>query len=461
MMNFKQNLKRLRGRAEDVPIWQRFKRNASISVAGSGLSLAIRLGQTALLTKVLEIEDYGRVLIVLNLFVFLESFFGWRLNDVMFRFFPLLKEQGDQAALKGLLLFCGSLALLSGLLIYGGVFFLSPSLGHRLYPSLDLATLFRIFGCTVLLTSFRGIYEPILRIHNRFASVVAPQVLGSLITLIILCVYFATGAFSQFKTRSQSLKVVIAAFAVGALVQSGPPFFQAWRLVQSSLAGVSIKKALAALAEIRRELLGCFIYSNLSGYLKFAISPGDIFFLGLFSTPAQVALYGIAKQLTAPLALLETNIQTAITPEITRLVAKRKYEQLKRLVGRYTTSTLALSSFLFLGSLLLGRILIMRWAGAEYLPALPVFYVVSVAAWLLVIFILFRPLAVSLDLLKWHNLALLMSGALVVAFIAAGDLNALTMACLQLVEVAILRAGFSLLVWKRLNRLETEQAFAN
>jgi len=45
---------------------------------GFGLSLAIKLGQTALLTRLLRIEDYGRVLIVLNLFIFLDSFFGLR-----------------------------------------------------------------------------------------------------------------------------------------------------------------------------------------------------------------------------------------------------------------------------------------------------------------------------------------------------------------------------------------------
>lgn len=455
-MSAQQRLRRIKINVEDNPIWQRFRRNVSISVLGSGLSLAIKLGQTALLTKLLKIDDYGRVLIVLNLFVFLDSFFGLRVSDVMFRFFLPLKEQGDARALKGLLLLCLGICLASGLVIYGGVVVLSPWLADRLYPNLGLTPLFNIYGCTVLVSAFSGVYEPILRVHDRFTSIVAPQVLGSLVTFVILCVYFATNLATGFSTNEgYSLKAIVAAFAVGALVQSVPPFVKALRLVRPVLLGVKAKEAMQALAAYRRDLVGCFVNSNLSGYLRFAISPGDVFLLGLFSSPTQLALYGLARQLTAPLALLLTNIQTAVTPEITSLVAKRKFEQLKRLVARYVGWIFVLSSLLLIGSLVPGRLLILRLF-QEYLAALPVFYVLTVTVWLMLVFLVFRPLAVSLDLLRWHNLGLMACAGIVVFFIVVGDLNALTMAYIQLAEVLILRSVFNALVWTRLKRLGGE-----
>jgi len=457
-MSVQQGLRRIKTNVEDHPIWQRFRRNVSISALGSGLSLAIKLGQTALLTKLLKIEDYGRVLIVLNLFVFLDSFFGMRVSDVMFRFFPPLKEQKDVRALKGLLLLCLGICLVSGLVIYGGVVVLSPWLADRLYPNLELTPLFNIYGCTVLVSAFSGVYEPILRMHDRFTSIVAPQVLGSLVTFALLCVYFATNLATGSPTSGgYSLRAIVAAFAVGGLVQSVPPLVQALRLVRPFLSRVKAKEAVQALARYRRDLAGCLVNSNLSGYLKFAIAPGDLFLLGLFSSPTQVALYGLAKQLTAPLALLQTNIQTAITPEITALVAKQKFEQLKRLLARYVMSTFVLSSLLLVTALLLGRLLILRIIQPEYLAALPVFYALTGAASLMLVFLVFRPLAVSLDLLRWHNLALLASAGIVVLFIIVGELNALTMAYIQLAEVLILRTLFSGVVWKRLKRLEVTQ----
>ncbi len=444
----------LETQGEDHSIWRRFRKNISTSVAGSGLSLAIKLGQTLLLTRVLKIDDYARVLLVLNFFVFLDSFFGLRVSDVMFRFFPMLKQQGEERALKGLLLFCSGICLASGVIIYGAILIFSPW-ADRFYPGLHLAPLLKIYGCTILFTSFSGIYEPVLRIYDRFTSVVAPQVCGGLVTLALLCVYFWTRTGAE-ASNGYSVEVIVAAFAAGALIQSVFPLLLTLSLVKQVLSAAKIKEALQALAAHRRAIRACLMNSNLSGYLKFAISPGDIFLLGLFSTPAQLAWYGLAKQLTAPLAFLQTNIQTVVTPEISALVAGRKFAQLKRLLAQYLKFTFALGSFLLVGVVLLGRIFIVNMLPAEYAAALPVFYLLSVAAWLMLVMLVFRPLALNLDLLRWHNLVLLASTAIVILFIVVGRLNAMTMAYIQLAEVLILRSLFGVIITRRLRRLAGE-----
>lgn len=453
-MTVSQSFLSLKRVVEDSPIWRRFSRNASISVLNSGLLLAIKLGQTALLTRFLKIDDYGRVLIVLNLFVFLESFLGIRVNDVVFRFFTSLKEREDRAALKGLLLFCLCICLGSGVVIYVGVFLLSPRLSEQLYPNLRLAPLFNIYGCTVLVSAFSGIYEPILRLHDRFISIVLPQVLGSLLTLILLALYFWTFTQDSQTEASYDLRIVIVAFTIGALIQSLPAFWQSLRLMKPLLSGTNASRSLNALRNYRRELTSCFINSNLSGYLKFAIFPGDVFLLGIFSSPSQLALYGVARQLTAPLALLQTNIQTAITPEIISLAAKRKFEQLQRLLKRYLQWTIIFGSLLLICTTALGHLLILKWLPQEYAAASPIFYLLSATCWLMLVFLVFRPLAVSLDLLKWHTLVVLTSAVVVVAFIVIGRLDAMTMALIQFAEVFLLRSCFNILVWTRLRRFK-------
>lgn len=427
-------------------IWRRLRRNVSIGVLGSVVTIAIKLTQAVVLTRFLPIDDYGRLLIVLNLFVFLDSFVGLRVSDVMFRFFQPLRERDERQALRSLLLVCLAICLASGLLIYLGVLLLSPFLSAHLYSSPGLATLFKIYGFTVIVSSFAGVYEPLLRIYDRFSAVVVPQILGSLATLIILIAHFVT----KVGTGSD-LRIIVAAFAIGVLVQNVPPLWKALRLVRPFIGHKETKQA--GLRKYRGELIRCLFNSNLSGYLKFAINPGDIFLLGLFSSPTQVALYGLARQLTSPLAILQTTIQTAITPEVTSIAAKLRFRQLQRLISNYVVSAFLLGGVLLVGAILLGHVLILNLLSTEYVPALPVFYCLAASAWLLLVFVVFRPLALSLDLLKWHNLALMVATGFVLGLIVAGRLNAQTLAAVQIADAMILRLAFSLLVWNKLRQM--------
>ena len=411
--------------------------------------MTIKLGQTILLTRFLKIQDYGRLLIVLNFFVFLDSFFGVRVSDVMFRFFQSLKEQGDTLALKALLHFCLVISLASGLLTYVVVLSVSSWLAGHLYENHELAPLFNIYGCTILISAFSGIYQSILRMYDRFSAIVIWQVIGGLTTLLFLLIYLA-----EAKTGNYDLRLIVAAFTIGILAQTIPPFVQALRIVRPFLVRVPISRTTMVAGNLRPQLVRFLFNSNLSGYLKFAIDPGDVFFLGLFSSPTQVALYGLAKQLTSPLALLQTTMQTAITPEITRLMARLKLNELRQFVRRFVCWSTLIGGFSLLIALLLGRLLIPQFFAAEYTAALPIFNFLVVAVWFLLVLLVFRPLAITLDLLKWHNLALFVSAVLVVGLVLAGKLTALTMATVQLFEAAILRVCFSLLVWKRLRRTQ-------
>src|SRR5205807_9521185 len=151
------------------------------------------------------------------------------------------------------------------------------------------------------------------------------------------------------------------------------------------LANARFKSSMRALGPHRSELLGTIWHVNLAGYLKLVFSPGDMFLLGLFSSPTQVALYGLARQLTAPFLVFQNNAQTAITPEITALWGTRNLRRMKRLVVRYVVWAFFVSSAMIIAAFSLGRPLISWLSRPEYLMALPVFQVLLVVVWLTLI----------------------------------------------------------------------------
>ncbi len=422
-------------------IWRRFGRNASINVVGAGFATCAKLAQAILLTKFLQLDDYGRILIITNLFVFLDSFLGLRVSDVVFRFFQPLKEANDSAGVRKLLLICTGICLTSSLVIYLGILGFSGWLANNVYSDSSLSDLFRIFGPTVLVSSFSGIYEPILRLYDRFYVIVLPQVFG-LITLGILGSYFA-----RIGNTSYDLKVVVTALLIGVLVQCVPPLIKTAQLLKPFFAK---RKATQANIDFTSDLIPFFFHSNLSGYLKFAISPGDIFLLGVFSSPSQVALYGLAKQLTAPFAIVQTTIQTAITPEIVLLRTRNRLKQLEHLIKRYVVCVGLLGGLFLVLALIIGFLIFSTFFSAQYANALPIFYILVTAAWLLLVMAVFRPLAITLDMLKWHNAALSISVLLIILLLAVNRLSAINMAFVQLIEAALLRSVFSFVVWSGL-----------
>jgi len=423
-------------------IWRRLRRNVSITVVANGASLLLKLVQAILLTKFLRIDDYGRVLIVTNLSLFLNSFVGVRVNDALFRFFQPFKEQNDKAALRQLSLICLGLCLASALVIIILLVVFSGPLAAYVYLDPGLATLFKIFAVTVLVTSFSGVYETILRLYDRFSLLMWSQVLGGLVTLITLGIYFLLLHGGEY-----DLRIVVGSIVFGVLIQGLTPLLKTLQLLKPFL---SEKSDTTVQNNFRSELASCLVNSNLSGYLKFATSPGDIFLLGLFSSPTHVAWYGLARQFAAPLSIMEVTIQTAITPEIILLRAKGRWTQLKQLIARYVGAIALVGCVGFLPMLLLGRTIILTLLPSQYSGALPVFYCLITSALLLLLLLVFRPLAVTLDLLKWHNLALVGSVLLLVFLVATHRLNSLSMAYVQLSEAAVFRAAFGLFVWRRL-----------
>jgi O-antigen/teichoic acid export membrane protein len=428
----------------DTVILRRFGRNVSINLAGTLLSVLLALAQMALLTKSLSLSDYGLVLIVTNLFLFLETFVGINVGDVLFRFFQPFKAQPSTGALQGLLLLCLTLCLAAGLLISIGTFLLSPWIADHFYHNLSLAPLLQIYAGTVLISAFSGFYDPVLRIHDRFLSLMIPRVLGRGLAVTILAIYLA-------RAGKLTLQVVVVVLVIGLLFQTVPPLVHAIQLVRPYLANAGFSSCARALTPYRSELLGTIWHVNLASYLKMVFSPGDVFLLGLFSSPTQVALYGLARQLTSPFLILQNNTQTALTPEITSLV--RDLPRMKRLVFRYAVWAFFLSSAMVVAAFLLGPSLISWLSRPEYLAALPVFKVLLVIAWLTLISLVFYPVGLSLDRLKWYNLAQVLNIVILVVFLIAGRLDALTMAYLQLIGAAVVSLIFCLPVGIRLHVL--------
>jgi len=355
------------------------------------------LGRTALLTKLMAVADFGKIVIIQSLFALLSSFLSVRVNDVLFRFYPQFETEKNEAAQRALLYLSLALSLIVGMVIGIGVFLLAPWISVRFYDDAGLSSAFRIYAVAMLVSCFEGFNTAVLRLHDRFRSLVVPQVIGTAVTLFFVLIYFVlTGV-------DYEIEWIIAAFAVGIILSSLVSLVIALRLVKPILDWRQKGNAFSALKPYRQKLVSNLFHTNLVGYLKIVSDRGGLFLLGVLSTPTQVAYFGIAKQLTMPLNAIKTNIQNALTPEITKLWSQRKISVLYSLIRRLVNSTAVWGGVLTVLFILVVEPVLVFITTDDYMGAIPTVYLIVVATYVNFISTSFYPLAVAMDKMLRRN----------------------------------------------------------
>lgn len=430
----------------DSALLRRYGKNFGIGVTGSVLSVLLGVGRTAILTKSMTLEDYGRMLIVINLPVFLSSFFGLRVHDLVNRFYPEFSESEDPEAVDSLILLAAVLSISLSVVLVVGMVLGAGWMADTLYDDPGLAGLIRVYAVAALVTSLGGVYAPLLRLWDRFGLIVGCQVAGNAVTLMVLWIYFRLAA-------GYDLTIVLLVWLGGMAIAAGPPIWVVARRRGRSLAGLSVATVRSSIERHRDGIRSTLIQTNLAGYLKVLFNPGDVFLLGVLGSSTAVAIYGLARQLTAPLLIILDNVQAAITPEVLVLHARARYAQLKRLVLYYCVPAFFGGLAVVILGILLARPLILLISKPEYLEALPTFSVLLVVIWISGVMLIFYPLGLSFDLLKWFNLSNVIAVILFAAILVWVDpLTALGMAYLQLMATFVRRGGGNIPVILALRR---------
>jgi O-antigen/teichoic acid export membrane protein len=426
---------------------RRFFKNFTISSIGSVCGIVISLGRTVLLTKSLSLPDYGKILIIPNIFLFLSFLWGIRIPDIIFRFYPKFRQDEDEA-LQGLIILCFIIELVKGGLIGLGVLVLAPWIGQFFYSDPTISFPLQIFAFAVLFNSLLsgGMVSAVLRIHDCFSHIVLSQVFGNLLVLSLLFFYFRM-------VGDYSLSHVVSILGIGIIVPSFFPALKAFRILRKNLCPLCLKQNWSGLKKHRRELYSVFSQTSLVSYLKVLFSPGDIFLLGIFSSSKEVALYGLARQLIGPLAMLQNNIQVAITPEIISSWAKKQYIQLYSFIRNFLK--IAVFPFIFVVVVIGGDAMpaIIEWfSKPEYLEAIPVLNFLFLAAWLSFITIVFYPLGLASDMISRYNISQLCAVLIFIPFLGFAKIDAIRMAFVQIGSICFILAFFCLPVFLRIRR---------
>ncbi|MEP7265341.1 MAG: oligosaccharide flippase family protein [Bacteroidota bacterium] len=134
---------------------------------------------------------------------------------------------------------------------------------------------------------------------------------------------------------------------------------------------------------IRNELRSVTQFTighSFSNTLKTFMNQGDVLLLNTFCGATQVGYYAVAKKLAYAVLTITDPLVTSIFPQLSVLIARRKYEETKKMLRRITMVTAIPLSFVLFFAFVFRDSIMVTLYGKEFIPAAAPFFIHLVGA---------------------------------------------------------------------------------
>ena len=345
----------------DDVVFVRVLTNSGWLLSANTLVMGLRFLQGVIIARLLGVEQYGILTLITTYTATVNQFVDSRVWETAIKFVTQYREEGDFARATVTVKLCYLVDAVTGLLAFG-LIFLTANLAAALFvKDLAAANLIQFYAFSLLIAIPFGTSSALLRVDDRFdwlAYVNAGEAILKLIGISAIAVV-GGGVLSI-------LSVLLSGRLVGVLAL----LLLSQRSVNASHKVAWKDAPLSLLRGQYRRVLGFTAFSNLSATSRIITSRADALILGWMATPYEVGLYQLAKTISSPLVIFLSPVYTAVYPELSRLVGQGRFQQIKNLQWRLSSS-IALIILPAAGILTLIVAEVIPWAfGEEYGPAI-------------------------------------------------------------------------------------------
>ncbi|MBH28106.1 MAG: hypothetical protein CL789_02570 [Chloroflexi bacterium] len=356
---------------------QRLARNSGWLLAAESVAAIMSVIQFPLVARLLGAEGYGKATLIVGWVGLVGSLLGIQTRKTIVKYLSLYLSHNQNlqavAIVKLGLLLNISMATVTCVAMY----IIAPALSLWLLDSTDGALLFRIIILRDFFASTAGTSTSILRVLNHFKWLSIVNALSSISTFVLV----AIALLNRFEVIGY-----LTAISAVSITQSIILLLYSNNKLQTQC-NVRIWTAkLGVLQQHYDEIRIMLISMKLDGLRKIATDKADVVILGLFVNMQSIGLYKMGKQLATYVTRLSNPIYSAIYPELANLYHERGKEYIPQFVGSITRWMLLAMFILTTLLLSIAGTLVPLVFGNEYIPALPIFYLIMLMhIWLVLI----------------------------------------------------------------------------
>lgn len=351
--------------------------NFVIQIISRSLALVLGLFIIALLMRYLGLKNYGyysTAIAFLQVFGIIADFGLYLTTLCYLGEIDILEEQEKKVRTEWVMNNIFTLRFFSALVFYGGAFFLCLFLPYPGIVKLATGILSgSLFFCT-LIQILSAFYQKILQTEKIFLG----EVLGKVITLILMVI---------FVWQNLGFYLVLCVFVIGN-------FFNFLVLFLSARKKIFLRFKFDFV--FWREILKRAWPAGLAIILNILYFKADTLILSFYYPPEVVGIYGSCYRILEVLITVPPLFLGLILPKLISTWQNKENDKLKNLVQKSFDFLIMISLPMILGTVVLGRKIMILIGGPEFGLAGDVLRVIIIAAGVLFVAELFKHLAVGL-----------------------------------------------------------------
>lgn len=286
----------------------------------TAVETAGQMAQIALITNFVGLRAYGQFALVVASVAVASQFFDVQVPGTAVAYAAATRD--DRVATAGIFRFSYVVDALAGLAGYVVVAALAPFVAPRLVGG-NGATLFFLYGLTLLTASVETTSLAVLQFLGRFPSILWLTVFREVMRVALLVGFFIQ--FDSLTAGVAALVIVEVAFVLAALVVSGRVFRHRYRTAL-------LRSSAWPRRDVRRSMLRMLVHTNFITYAKLVSSQAPTILLGVFRSPVEVGAFKVAMALAAGVGKPAEPASAAVLPRLSRLWVERRFTELRSLL---------------------------------------------------------------------------------------------------------------------------------
>ena len=387
MISIRAMLRRAWRSIVDDQILRRILANSGWLLGANGVGIPLGLVQSVMVARLLGVEQYGILSIILSFVAVINRLTSFRMNELVVKYVSeaLVKERPDlaSATIKAALVAEAGASILAFVI----TLLLTPLAARWFVGDPAAQSLIYTYALIILGNAVIETATGVLQVFNRFKAQALINVFAKIVTV---------GGVGFVYVEQGGLWGVVVAYLVGTILsaftlvvytlreishQLGPTW---WRVPLGNLKGEFRTMSKFALANNAIELLG-LVYKD-----------SELIWLGWLRNPTEVGYYKLAQLLVKLIVIPSTPLVKAIYPEISQTIEAGKSARTKRLLAKGTFIACIWIVPVGLGFMLVSPWLIRFFYGLEFVPAVSAFLILLLGLGIVHLLFWARPAVLSL-----------------------------------------------------------------